>query len=176
MVNTWVENPYWQYFTGETYLQTKSPIDPSSLTRWRRRIGEEGVETLLLVTLDAARRGGMLKASSLDKIIVDTMVMPKAIAHPTDGRLLEKSRKHLVKLAHDNGIELRQNYNREAPRLAAQVGRYAHARKYKRMRKAIRTLRTGVVCVQSEVHCQQGYCRMDKNPMLKIYWVECNAS
>jgi IS5 family transposase len=20
-VNTWVENPYWQFFTGETYLQ-----------------------------------------------------------------------------------------------------------------------------------------------------------
>lgn len=26
-------------------------------------------------------------------------VMPKAIAHPTDNRLLEKSRQHLVKLA-----------------------------------------------------------------------------
>ena len=51
MVNTWVENPYWQFFTGETYLQLKSPIDPSSLTRWRKRIGEEGVETLLLVTI-----------------------------------------------------------------------------------------------------------------------------
>ena len=139
VVNTWVENPYWQYFTGETYLQTKSPIDPSSLTRWRKRIGEEGVETLLLVTIDAARRGGMLKASSLDKIIVDTTVMPKAIAHPTDSRLLEKSRQHLVKLADENGIALRQNYNREAPRLAAQMGRYAHAKQYKRMRKAVKT-------------------------------------
>lgn len=29
----WLENPYWQVFTGETYLQTKPPIDPSSLTR-----------------------------------------------------------------------------------------------------------------------------------------------
>ena len=77
VVNTWVENPYWQYFTGESYLQTRCPIDPSSLTRWRKRIGEEGVETLLMVTIDAARRGGMLKASSTDKIIVDTTVMPK---------------------------------------------------------------------------------------------------
>ena len=42
-VNTWVENPYWQFFTGETYVQIESPIDPSSLTRWRTRIGEEGV-------------------------------------------------------------------------------------------------------------------------------------
>jgi hypothetical protein len=56
------------------------------LTRWRKRIGEEGVETLLMVSIDAARKGGMLKASSTDKIIVDTTVMPKAIAHPTDSR------------------------------------------------------------------------------------------
>jgi IS5 family transposase len=103
VVNTWVENPYWQYFTGETYLQIQSPIDPSSLTHWRKRIGEEGVETLLLVTIDAARRGGLLKASSLDKIIVDTTVMPKAISHPTDSRLLEKCRQHLVRLVDDNG-------------------------------------------------------------------------
>lgn len=34
----------------------------------------------------------MMKESSLDKVIVDTTVMPKAIAHSTDSRLLEKSR------------------------------------------------------------------------------------
>jgi len=33
VVNTWMENPYWQFFTGEVYLQTELPIDPSSLTR-----------------------------------------------------------------------------------------------------------------------------------------------
>ena len=55
VVNTWVENPYWQLFCGETYLQTGLPIDPSSLTRWRKRIGEEGVETLLAASIDAAR-------------------------------------------------------------------------------------------------------------------------
>ena len=53
--------------------------------------------------------------------------MPKAIAHPTDSNLLETSREHLVKLAQEHGMTLRQNYNREAPRLAAQIGRYAHA-------------------------------------------------
>lgn len=164
VVNTWVENPYWQFFTGETYLQTKSPVDPSSLTRWRKRIGEEGVETLLLVSIDAARRGGMLKASSLDKIIVDTTVMPKAIAHPTDSRLLEKSRQHLVKLADENGIELRQNYNREAPRLAAQVGRYAHARQYKRMKKVIKTLRTRVGRVHREINRKLGQLPEQQQP------------
>lgn len=151
VVNTWVENPYWQYFCGEVYLQTEAPIDPSSLTRWRKRIGEEGVETLLMVSIEAARRGGIARASSVDRVIVDTTVMPKAIAYPTDSRLLEKSRQHLVKAANEHGVALRQNYNRVAPRLAAQIGRYAHARQFKRMRRAVRTLRTRVGRVQREV-------------------------
>ena len=151
IVNTWVENPYVQYFTGETYFQTEAPIDSSSLTRWRKRIGEEGVETLLMVSINAARTIGMMKASSVDRVIVDTTVMPKAIAHPTDSRLLEKSRQHLVRLATDNNIALRQNYNREAPRLAAQVGRYAHAKQYRRMKKSLRTLKTRVGRVHREI-------------------------
>ncbi len=151
VVNTWIENPYFQYFTGETYFQTELPIDPSSLTRWRQRIGEEGVETMLAVTIDAARRIGFVKAASVDKVIVDTTVMPKAIAHPTDSRLLERSRQQLVKLAVEQGLSLRQNYNRQAPRLAAQVGRYAHAKQYKRMKKTLRTLKTRVGRVHREV-------------------------
>jgi IS5 family transposase len=50
--------------TGETYLQIESPIDPSSLTRWRKRIGEEGVETMLMATIKAGRKLGLLKAAS----------------------------------------------------------------------------------------------------------------
>jgi IS5 family transposase len=57
-----------------------------------------------------------MKLQSTHRVIVDTTVMPKAVAHPTDSRLLEKSRQHLVKLAEDNGLMLRQNDNREAPR------------------------------------------------------------
>ena len=131
VVATWLENPYWQYFCGETHLQTELPIDRSSLSRWRKRIGEEGVEVLLAVTIEAARAAGLIGKSSLDKIIVDTTVMPKAIAHPTDSRLLEKSRQHLVKLATEHRLQLRQNYNRQAPHMAAQIGRYAHAKQFR---------------------------------------------
>ena len=53
--------------------------------------------------------------------------------------------------AQDHGLQLRQNYNRVAPRLAAQIGRYAHARQFKRMNKAVRTLRTRVGRVHREV-------------------------
>lgn len=151
VVNTWVENPYWQFFTGETYLQTEAPVDPSSLTRWRKRIGEEGVETLLALTIEAAHKAGMISKTSVDRVIVDTTVMPKAIAHPTDSRLLERARQHMVKLAGEGGIKLRQNYNREAPRLATQIGRYAHAKQFKRMKKSLRTLRSRVGRVHREV-------------------------
>ena len=50
LIWTWVENPYWQHFCGETYFQHEPPIDPSSMTRWRQRVGEEGVEWLLTET------------------------------------------------------------------------------------------------------------------------------
>lgn len=144
LVWTWVENPYWQHFCGETYFQHEPPIDPSSMTRWRQRIGEEGVEWLLTETIEAARRGKVVKAKSFEKIIIDTTVMEKAVAYPTDSRLLERGRQHLVKLAGALGIALRQNYNREAPRLAAQVGRYAHAKQFRRMKATLKALRTVV--------------------------------
>lgn len=142
LIWSWVENPYWQHFCGETHFQHEPPIDPSSLTRWRKRIGEAGVERLLSESIDAARRGKVVKEKSFDKVIIDTTVMEKAITFPTDGQLLETGRQHLVRLAASLGIALRQNYNREAPRLAAQVARYAHAKQYRRMRAVLKAQRT----------------------------------
>ena len=137
----WVENPYFQHFTGETFFQHRPPIHPSSLSRWRGRIGEEGVEWLLTKTIEAGRASGVVSERSLAEVAVDTTVMEKAIAHPTDSRLYERARRSLVALAHKAGITLRQNYSRLAPRLAAQAGRHAHARQFRRMRKALRTLK-----------------------------------
>lgn len=113
-----------------------------------------GVETLLQATIEAARRAMVVGKTSVERVIVDSTVMPKAIAHPTDSRLLEKSRVHLVKLAAQHGLTTRQNYNRMAPRLAAQIGRHARAKQFKRMRGALRTLRTRVGRVRREVERQ----------------------
>ena len=154
VVSGWTENPYWQVFTGEEYFQTEPPIDPSSLTRWRKRLGEAGVEELLSVTLDTAVRSGHLKEKNLQTVIVDTTVMEKAVAHPTDSKLLERSRQHLVKAACENGLVLRQNYNREAPALVRQIGRYAHARQFRRMQKSLRTLKSRVGRVWRDVERQ----------------------
>jgi IS5 family transposase len=141
VVARWVENPYYQHFCGETFFQHRPPIDPSSLTRWRKRIGEEGVEWLLTKTIEAGRTSGAVADKSLKQVSVDTTVMEKNIAHPTDTRLYETARQKLVALAAEAGIDLRQSYARLAPRLAVKVGRYAHARQFKRMRKALRKRR-----------------------------------
>jgi transposase, IS5 family len=106
--------------------------------------------------LEATKRAGVIKATSVKRVIVDTTVMEKAIAHPTDSRLLERCREHLVKAAARHGLKPRQNYNREAPRLADQFGRYAHAKQYKRMRKALRTLRSRAGRVMRDVERQLG--------------------
>ncbi len=64
----------------------------------------------------------MISKTSVDRVIVDTTVMPKAIAHPTDSRLLEKSHQHLVKLAQQAASSCARTTTARAPRLVAQVG------------------------------------------------------
>ncbi len=52
MARSRLENPYHQYFCGETYFQHQAPIHPTSMTRWRKRIGEEGCEWALVLGLE----------------------------------------------------------------------------------------------------------------------------
>jgi transposase, IS5 family len=131
-----------------------SPCIP--LTRWRGRIGEQGVEWLLTQTIRAGQKSGALDEDSVKRVAVDTTVMEKNIAYPTDSRLYERAREQLAALAQEAGVELRQSYARLAPRLAQQVGRYAHAKQFKRMRKALKKLKgyTGRVMRDLRRHLQ----------------------
>ncbi|OOW91485.1 transposase [Xanthomonas campestris pv. vitistrifoliae] len=138
----WLENPYWQFFTGEVVFQTRLPCDPSSLTRWRQRLGEAGMEELLAHTINAAHAMKAVDGRELSRVIVDTTVQEKAIAYPTDSRLLEVARKKLVMLAKRHGIALRQTYTRQGPNLSRKAGRHAHARQFKRMQRVLRRQRT----------------------------------
>lgn len=138
----WRENPYWQHSSGERYFQHELPCDPSSLVRWRKRIGEAGCEWLLAHSIEAARKGGVIKRQSLEHVVLDTTVQPKAIAHPTDSPLLNRAREQLVEAAQDAGIDLRQSYARVGKAAEHQAGRYPHAKQYRRMQREIRKLRT----------------------------------
>jgi len=138
----WTENPYWQYLSGMKYFEHEIPIHPSSMTRWRKRIGEAGAEELLKETIEAGLKLKAVKSFQLKRVNVDTTVQEKDIRFPTDGRLYDRARERLVKAAKGRDIPLRQNYNRLSKRQLLQHSRYAHARQMKRAAKCTRKMRT----------------------------------
>jgi transposase, IS5 family len=142
VVQRWIENPYYQWFCGCAYFQHELPCDPSSLTRWRKRLGPEGLKKLLAATIQAGLESGTVRPASLERISVDTTVQPKAITHPTDAKLYLKALQALVRQAKRHGLKLRQAHTRLAKRAAVQVGRYAHARQMRRMRRELKRLKT----------------------------------
>jgi IS5 family transposase len=138
----WIENPYFQLFCGEAFFQHKPPFDRSSLTRWRQRMGEEKLVALIQESLNVAARTGAAKPADFSKVIVDTTAPPKAVAFPTDAKLMHRARERLVRLAKKHGVALRQSYERVGKYALIAHQRYAHAKQFKRANRALRTLRT----------------------------------
>lgn len=137
----WVCDPYFQYFCGETYFQHEFPIERSSMTHWRKRMGEERAIELLQESLSVAYQVGALEIKDVKQVIVDTTVQEKAITFPTDGKLQLKAIQELGKLALTEGIKLRQSYKRIAKKVARKIGNYRHAKQFKRALKAQKKLR-----------------------------------
>src|SRR5208337_3532635 len=79
VVSAWVENPYWQHFSGERYFRHSPPIDPSSMTRWRTRLGDAGAEQMLRATIEAGMKMKAIHPTQLQRINVDTTVQTKAV-------------------------------------------------------------------------------------------------
>jgi len=136
------ENVYFQYFCGYDYIQWKKPINPTSLVHFRQRLGKKGVQKILDATVKQAIDCKVITKKDLKRVIADTTVMPKNIAHPADGMLLNNVRKKIVKLAQQENVKLRQNYNQLAKKILLKSGRYAHAKQFKRMRRCIKSLKT----------------------------------
>lgn len=131
----WVSDPYFQYFCGEDYFQHDLPLDRSSMTYWRRRVGEGFMESLLQESLRVAYEAKALKKPQLKRVVVDTTVQPKAVAFPVDSQLRYKALLSLVELAKSSGIQLRQSYVRVCKRALVKSGRYRHAKQLKRANK-----------------------------------------
>jgi len=127
---------------GEEFFVHKLPFDRSSLTRWRQRMGEEKLVALIQESLNVATRTGAAKPSDFTKVIVDTTVQPKAVAFPTDAKLMHRARERLVRFAKTHGVRLRQSYARVGKRALMAYQRYAHAKQFKRANRALRSVRT----------------------------------
>jgi IS5 family transposase len=105
-------------------------------------MGEERLTALVQESLAVATRIGAAKPADFSKVIVDTTVQPKAVAFPTDAKLMHRARERLVKLARKTGVELRQSYARVGKHALIAHQRYAHAKQFKRANRALRTIRT----------------------------------
>ena len=139
----WIENPYWQYFFGETYLQHQLLIDSSTMSRWRERIGGKGYELILTETPPGRKRQHRCREGvKLKRINVghDHTVQGNPLAYRPP--LLHCRRERLVRLSQKLGIKLRQSYARLGHWMLRKSSSYAHARQFKRAKKEVRTFRT----------------------------------
>jgi len=142
VVERWSENVVWQLFSGMEYYTPKLPCDATQISRFRKILGEAGVEQLLKTTIETAVAIQAVKKTEFDRVIVDTTVQEKAIAHPTDARLLDVARQIVVRYAQRAGIALKMTYEREGKTLRRRAGGYAHAKQFKRLKTVLKRQRT----------------------------------
>jgi len=152
LVVRWSENVLWQFFSGMDYYEHRLPCDPTQIGRFRRDLGEDGMEILLKATIDTAVAIKAVKPRDLERVIVDTTVQEKAIAHPVDSRLLEIARHKVVSAAKRAGIQLKQTFAKEGKELRRRAGGYAHAKQFRRLKKVLKRQRTilGVVMREAQ--------------------------
>lgn len=137
VIDRWIENPYWQYFSGEQYFQNEQPFDPSEFVHFRKRIGEQGLESVLSYTVRLHQHAEIEK-----EVQVDTTVQEKNITFPTDAKLARKIIQNCLSIASEEGIELRQSYKRVVKQLMKDQYNGKHPSRIKKARKAIRRLKT----------------------------------
>ena len=137
VVERWIENAYWQYFTGETFFQTQQPFDPSNFVHFRRRIGENGLEFLLGQSVSLHP-----KAKTEDEVQIDTTVGEKNITFPTDAKLAKKVIDNCGKIAEKEGVIQRQSYKRVSKQLLRSAYFGHHPKRQKNARMARKKLRT----------------------------------
>lgn len=137
-VARWVESPYFQFFTVEYVFQIKPPIDPADFSKFRSRIGEEGAEKLLKLSIKVNAD----EMANDTEVMMDTTVQEKNIPFPTDVKLCRKVIARCHMLAKEENIVLRRSYTRELKDLNLKVRFMNHPRRKKEGMKAKRRMQT----------------------------------
>ncbi len=136
------------------YFQHELPFHPTSLIKWRNRLGESGCEKLLKELIEVAIREEVIEEKDLKKVIVDTTVQEKAITYPTDSKLQHKARLLLLKQARIFGLKLRQSYLRLGKKALFRGSRYTSAQQMKRARKQHKLVKRYLGCVYRDIKRQ----------------------
>ena len=165
LCDRWLENPYYQYFCGMEFFQHRLPFDRSSLSRWRKRLNESDLESLLQLSLRTAFDTGALQVEQLKAVVVDTTVQEKAVSFPTDAGLFYKARARLHKLARKLNIPYRQSFVRKGREALIRFHRYRHARQFRRARKMLRKLKGQLYQLSRSILRNWRVCELDKKPL-----------
>jgi IS5 family transposase len=137
IVDRWIENPYWQFFSGEKVFQTQKPFDPTEFIHFRNRIGKEGAEKLLKVSIQLFGKEAQEK-----EVLIDSTVQEKNITYPTDAKLHKRIIEKVNKIAKQEGIVLRQTYTRTLKQLMIDQRFHSHPKRRKKARAALRKIKT----------------------------------
>ena len=137
IVDRWIENPYWQYFSGEKVFQTQKPFAPTEFIHFRNRIGKEGAEKLLKVSVQLFGKEAQEK-----EVLIDSTVQEKNITYPTDAKLHKRIIEKVNKIAKQEGITLRQTYTRTLKQLMIDQRFHNHPKRRKKANAALRKIRT----------------------------------
>jgi len=163
VVERWIENPYWQYFTGEDFFQNKQPFDPSEFVHFRKRLKESGLEFILSQTVALHP-----EAQNEKEVQIDTTVMEKNITFPTDAKLAKKVIDNCTKIAEGESVKQRQTYKRVAKQHLRDAYFGHHPKRKKKAVAARKKLRTIANRVIRELE------RKLPEPVLKKYESEFN--
>ena len=137
VVERWRQNPYYQYFCGETVFRWDFPCHPTDLVLFRKRIGVEGVEEILKVSV--IMQGP--EASRSEAVILDTTAQEKNIQAPHDSKLYRRVAETMVRIAKREGLALSRTYAREIKDLLRNLRTRNYPRARKKARKATKRMK-----------------------------------
>ena len=116
----------------------------------------------------------LVNRSEFERVIVDTTVQEKAIAHPTDSRLLEIARHKVASAAKRVGIAVKQTFAKQGRALRRKAGGYAHAKQFRRLARTVKRQRTILDALMRDV--QRGVNRILQGDGLVLASGQPNAA
>ena len=96
------ENRYMQYFCHVPDQGLRTFMNPSTLCRFRKRVGQEGISLIEDEVFTGLKRADVIEA---DMMLMDATVLESPILYPTDVRLLYKAFDKMAMLATEGHLE-----------------------------------------------------------------------
>jgi IS5 family transposase len=96
------ENRYMQYFCHVPDQHLRTLMNPSTLCRFRKRVGPDGISLMEDEVFTTLKRADVIEA---DMMLMDATVLDSPIIYPTDVRLLYKAFDKMAILATEGHLE-----------------------------------------------------------------------